>query len=639
MPRFASSTTSIHSSAPARTARNAAIAAAVLVLLAACGGSDYVDVSPVTVAPAAPADPGFVENVPLPAVPAFVDNAASNQQTQLTIGVNAGVRALSPFLELWQPLTQTVDVSTWSGLPGQGTVLNQAVHDRNIQYVVDATAQRTAAQASAAYLDDRQNQAYSIVDGLGPLTAAWRAGAKATTTITAVAADATTVKYDDGGNGAGDATTAAFGSVVGFINTMRNNGSTEPAKRFYKYPRPWRWSSAVKVVPALEPAKSPTPNTDGGFPSGHTNAGMLNSLAMAYAMPERFQEMISRGLELGENRILAGMHSPLDVMGGRMLSHAIFTGNINDAANATLKQKAYADAHAWIQSQTGTTASTLYAYAHAAAAGADRFADHDANKANYLRRLSFGFSPVKATDVAAVVPKGAEAILETRLPYLDAMQRRAVLRSTALPSGYPLLDDAEGWGRLNLFAAADGYGAFSGNVVVTMDAARGGFYAMDAWRNDIAGGGKLTLKGSGRLGLYGKNTFTGGTQIDGGTLESAADGALGSGDVYVGAAGTLASKGPGQLAIGGNYAQLDKGTLDITLGANDAGTLAVKNTATIAGGTLRLRFVGGFKPSVGASYRVLSAGARKGVFGGVVADGYKATLEYSNTGVSVHIDG
>jgi hypothetical protein len=36
---------------------------------------------------------------------------------------------------------------------------------------------------------------------------------------------------------------------------------------------------------------------------------------------------------------------------------------------------------------------------------------------------------------------------------------------------------------------------------------------------------------------------------------------------------------------------------------------------------------------------VLSAGSRKGVFANVVADGYKATVVYSNTGVSVRIDG
>ena len=165
-----------------------AIAIAILALLSACGSSDYIDVAPVSTAPAAPADPGFVENVPAPSVAAFVDNAATNQQSQPTVDVNAGVRALAPFLELWQPVTQTVDVSTWDGK--QGTVLNQAVHDKNIQYVVDATTQRIAAQATAAYLDDRQNQAYSIVDGMGPLTAAWRAGSKATTTITSVVVSA-----------------------------------------------------------------------------------------------------------------------------------------------------------------------------------------------------------------------------------------------------------------------------------------------------------------------------------------------------------------------------------------------------------------------------------------------------------------
>jgi len=615
-----------------------AVASAVLLLLSACGGGGGgVDLSPAT-AGAPPVDPGFVENVPLPTVAAFVDNVASNQQTNVTMDVNAGVRTLAGFRELWQPVVERVDVSTWSGLPGQGTVLNEAIHRQNIQYVVDATTQRTAAQATAAYMDDRQNQAYSIVDGLGPLTAAWRAGSKATTTITGVPADATSVKYDDGGNGAGDAADPAFGSVVRLINAMRNNGSTEPSKRYYKYPRPYRWSSDVKVAPALEPAKSPTPATDGGFPSGHSNAGFMNVLSMAYVMPERFQELITRGTELAENRILSGMHSPLDVMGGRILAQAIFAANINDPANAALKQQAYGDARKYIMAQTKTDANTLYAYAHAAPLASDRYADRATNKANYLRRMTYGFPQIKAGNVPASVPKGAEAILETRLPYLDAMQRRAVLRSTALPSGYPVMDDPEGWGRLNLFAAADGYGAFTGNVVVNMDAARGGFYAMDAWKNDIAGGGKLTLKGSGKLALLGANSWMGGTQIDGGTLEAASPAALGAGDVYVGG-GTLSSVTKGRLVIGGNYTQLNGGTTAITMNESGAGVVDVKGTATIVGGTLHLKFGSGFKPAAGSSYAVLTAGARRGVYGTIVVDGYKATPEYSATGLAIRIDG
>ncbi|MCM3352153.1 hypothetical protein M3616_23650, partial [Bacillus velezensis] len=142
--------------------------------------------------------------------------------------------------------------------------------------VVDATSQRTAAQAEAAYYDDRRGKGYSVSDGMGPLTDAWRGAAQQSTSITSVPADATTKLYNDTGNntGVGGSANAGFGSVVDFINTMGNNGSTEPAKRFYKYARPYRWSTSVVVAPTLVPAESTTPATDGGFPSGHSAEGM-----------------------------------------------------------------------------------------------------------------------------------------------------------------------------------------------------------------------------------------------------------------------------------------------------------------------------------------------------------------------------
>ncbi|MCM3118893.1 hypothetical protein M3610_27540, partial [Neobacillus sp. MER 74] len=144
----------------------------------------------------------------------------------------------------------------------------------------------------------------------------------------------------------------------------------------------------------------------------------------AYVIPERFQEMISRGLELGENRILAGMHSPLDVIGGRILAQAVVAANLVDPANATLKQTAFQQAHATLYSLTRTTPATFLAAAHAGTASSDRFADPAANRANYARRLTFGFAPIGTTTNGAVVPKGAEVLLETRLPYLSADQRR-----------------------------------------------------------------------------------------------------------------------------------------------------------------------------------------------------------------------
>src|SRR5205823_88601 len=108
-----------------------------------------------------------------------------------------------------------------------------------------------------------------------------------------------------------------------------------PAKRFYKYARPWRWSAAVQVVPALVPAESASPATDGGFISGHAAEATRDAIAMAYVVPERYQELLSRALELGENRIFAGMHSPLDVIGGRIQAQAAATASIVTGADST----------------------------------------------------------------------------------------------------------------------------------------------------------------------------------------------------------------------------------------------------------------------------------------------------------------
>jgi len=637
---------------------------ATLCLSACGGGSDDTSTSQLTI-PGAPQDLGFTDSAVVAdesLTPPYVDFAYTNQRGDAryaTKETNAGVRVVAGFLDLWQPSTLLVDAgvtaaangsfpaitaSTWTGIPGDatdGTVLNAAVLNANIQYSANTTSNRTAAQELAAYLDDRRGKGYSVTDGLGPLTTAWRSAAQQTTTITVVAADATTVLYNDAGNNTGVGSTAGnsgFGSVVDFVNNAGQNASTEPAKRFYKYARPWRWSTDVKVLPALVPAKSTTPATDGGFISGHAAEATRDAVAMAYVLPERFQEILSRGLELGENRILAGMHSPLDVIGGRIQAQAAAVASIATGANAPGKAGAYAQAHTALMAAVGASSpSALNAYAHSQTSADDRFADHAVNKANYLKRLTYGFSQIADATKPAVVPKGAEVLLETRLPYLDATQRRVVLKTTALPSGYPAMDDAEGWGRLNLFAAADGYGAFNGDVVVNMDASQGGFFAADSWQNDISGAGKLTKKGSGSLALTGNNSFTGGTQLVAGTLQAASATAFGKGDVYVGG-GTLVSQAATALTISGAYTQLADTTLELDLGNGSAGRLAVGGAVTLAGGTLNITFKSGYAPAVGDTLSVISAGALRGTFTTITVNGFKVTPTYTANGLLLHLD-
>lgn len=477
----------------------------------------------------------------------FVDEYKTNQSTNTTPATNAAIRLLDKFSDLWQPGT------SWDN----GTKLNAAVLDENIQHSIDMTKSLTAAESKEAYLTDRRSQSYTAINGFGPYTDAVRTAADAGTTIgDDIPADATTVQYNDGGNANGvwADEDSALGKVVTLVDTLRGNYSSgNPSKNYYQYMRPWRWSDQVKVVPQLVPEKSPTPQTDGGFPSGHTNAGYLADIAFAYAYPERYQQLLTNASEIGNSRIQAGMHSTLDVMAGRVLATALAAAILNDPANASLKKSAHAQAEKVLAQATPT--------------GDDAYGDYAADRAEYRQRLTYGFQQIGATDIRATVPKGAEALLETRYPYLSDKQIREVLRTTALPSGYPLLDDEEGWGRLDLFSASSGYGALDSAVTVSMTRADGGLSAADTWQNDISGKGSLTKAGNGELTLTGSNTYRGGTSEVGGTLVAGSASALGTGSVRV-ADGILAETSSSTVKVGGSLTESRASTLKLSVDGN-----------------------------------------------------------------------
>jgi autotransporter-associated beta strand protein len=504
----------------------------------------------------------------------YVDVYTNNSSSNTTQEINPSIGILSGFLKLWTPGTE------WNN----GTILDEAILNENIDKAAEITNTRTQKEEDRAYLDDRRNQNYSMISGLGVYAENFIKGANAGTTISdTIPADATTVKYEDGGNSNGvwADETSSLGSIVKFVNTVRNSSaSTSSAKAFFKYMRPFRWSEDVSIVSTLIPCKSSDPSNDGGFPSGHTNAAYLAALSLAYAVPERYQEMLTRASELGNNRIVAGMHSPLDVIGGRIMATAVMASMLNDPTNAELKKAAYEQAKNVLLTQTGTST--------------DQYSDYKTNLKNYTYRLTYGFEQTGDTTKAMVVPKGAEALLETRLPYLDATQRRWVLYSTGLPSGYPVLDDAEGWGRLNLFAAANGYGAFDNDVTVTMDASQGGYHALDYWKNDISGSGALTKKGTGTLILFGNNTYTGGTVLEEGSLKAASGTAFGQGDV-INSSGTIMEDASEGLTIDGDYTQMEEGTLELNIGSEED-IVNITGQASFDG-TLVINFINDYVPA------------------------------------------
>ncbi len=91
---------------------------------------------------------------------------------------------------------------------------------------------------------------------------------------------------------------------------------TDVLKKKFERPRPFvAKPEQVKPAIALEPSAS--------FPSGHATRGVFFAAILAQLAPEKSAELAARGLMIGIDRVIGGVHWPSDVEAGQRLGRKI----------------------------------------------------------------------------------------------------------------------------------------------------------------------------------------------------------------------------------------------------------------------------------------------------------------------------
>lgn len=223
------------------------------------------------------------------------------------------------------------------------------------------------------------------------------------------------------------------------------------------------------------------------------------------------------------------------------------------------------------------------------------------------------------TSYAAPLVSGAAALVWQKYPYFTNDMVRQTLLGTATDLGTEGVDATFGYGLLNVAKALNGPGRFDwGDVTVEVPRTP----TATVWKNDITGDGGLIKGGAGRLELQGKNSYSGGTIIEGGILSLGSTASL-DGNVTIGSPSVYLSPGAldfragsprinGNVAnfggmyvveanstpvIDGNYHQYSGGFLSWALGASP---LQITGTARLDGGELVVyNAVDGYVPKTG----------------------------------------
>jgi hypothetical protein len=206
------------------------------------------------------------------------------------------------------------------------------------------------------------------------------------------------------------------------------------------------------------------------YPSGHSTYGFTGALVLAVLVPDRYAQMIARGAEYGNDRIVLGAHYAMDVLSGRTLAAyevAHLLADDPSFMNRALGKggEAIGDFRAAVGAAREDLTRALEAgcgdrMAVCAAQDIGRFSDPAATQAFYAATQTYGLPTVNreiaagVEDVATLAPEAGH-LLTAAFAKLSLEEADRILSETEGPGG-GFLDDGSAFGvysRLNLYEA------------------------------------------------------------------------------------------------------------------------------------------------------------------------------------------
>ncbi|MDR3464470.1 MAG: PEPxxWA-CTERM sorting domain-containing protein [Xanthobacteraceae bacterium] len=409
--------------------------------------------------------------------------------------------------------------------------------------------------------------------------------------------------------------------------------------------------TATTVKGAVNPDK---PSSNPAFPSSHMAYAMTDSLLLGMLAPQFYQSSLLRASEIGESRIIVGVHYPTDIIASRAyvsydmaqyLSNPAYSNNAAVTGTAVNLPSLFTAAQGEMQTVLGQAAvnagcGTSFASCATSSKNVNPYAPSSTNAKVYEARLTYGLptltfaqaareaAPTGGPDASILLAtlyggstSAAQALAPTGGVYgnLSTSTINQIVVNTetnALAAYYGT--SLSYWSRINLYAAAGYFGGVTGTVTLaSSDQVNTNVVVAGATTNvngDVVPAG--VLAGSGKI--------TGNVTVNsGGTLRPGANGT------------------PGTLSINGNLLLSAGSIYDVLMKPALTALTTVTGTATLNGEVVIDAAPGYYRPG---EYEILTAtGGISGTltldasgFGGGVGDPH---LVYDANDVFLVIDG